>query len=438
MTRDQELDTQVSSPRAARYSLAAMALHWMLALLLTFQLALGWQLHDLERGAAQFAGYQLHKTFGIIILLLSLARLAVRLWHRRPPAFVDSVWAARMAKLVHALLYVVMIGGPITGWIIVSTAKIKFPTLLFGVIPWPHLRVPNAWHEPAEGLHAALAWMFVALLVLHVAGALRHQFVKDENILARMIPAALATRKTALIAAVMATGVLGAGYAVGSALDFLDAPVRPAVTPKPLPAATNATKTDTAREEANAEAEAASKAKEEDNLAKTDVAEPLTDWSIAQGGRLGFVATWNGQPVHGSFGRWTGNVRFSPDDLAHSTIRAEIDLASTDTSDSQRDDMLRGGDFFNVAVHPTAVFSASSMRRLVSNRYRASGSLAMHGASRPLTLDFTLDIKGYVARVSGSTRLNRTSFGVGSGEWAETDEIADAVAVTFAFSAHRK
>jgi polyisoprenoid-binding protein YceI len=55
-----------------------------------------------------------------------------------------------------------------------------------------------------------------------------------------------------------------------------------------------------------------------------------------------------------------------------------------------------------------------------------------------VSLDFTLVIKGDVAQVSGSTRLNRTGFGVGSGEWAATDQIADSVAVSFAFSARRK
>jgi cytochrome b561 len=201
--------------RAIRYSRTAMLLHWALALLLAFQLALGWRLDGLVRGAAQFSGFQLHKSLGITILLLSLGRLAIRLWHRRPPAFADSKWAGWAAKSVHALLYVVMIGGPLTGWILVSTAKVKLPTLLFGVVPWPHLPVGRAWHEPAEGLHAALAWLFVALLVLHVLGALRHQFVKDENILARMIPVALSTRSAAMVAAVLGIAAIGAAYVGG-------------------------------------------------------------------------------------------------------------------------------------------------------------------------------------------------------------------------------
>ena len=242
--------------RAARYSRTAMLLHWALALLLAFQLALGWQLDGLSRGAAQFSGYQLHKSLGITILLLSLARLAIRFWHRRPPAFVDSKWAGWAAKSVHALLYVVMIGGPLSGWIIVSTGKVQFPTLLFGVVPWPHLPVPDGWHEPAEGLHAAMAWLFVGLLVLHVLGALRHQFVKDENILARMIPAALVARTAAIVAAVLGIGAVGAAYVAGDAIGFSTQPSMPKVVAAPVAIAPEDGKTDIADDAAKIEEEA--------------------------------------------------------------------------------------------------------------------------------------------------------------------------------------
>jgi cytochrome b561/polyisoprenoid-binding protein YceI len=430
------LADQIADVRAARYSRTAMLLHWVLALLLAFQLALGWRLHELGRGAEQFAGYQLHKSLGIAILLFSLVRVLIRFWHQRPQAFSDSIWANRAAKSVHALLYAVMIGGPLTGWIIVSTGKVQFPTLLFGVLPWPHLPVPDGWHEPAEGLHAALAWLFVALLVLHIAGALRHQFVKDENILARMIPAALVMRQMAILAATLAIAATGAAYVAGDMWHFPKQSVQPRVSAPPVAIMPGVAKTKNA--EGAKEVGENADATEEEKPTDTAVSEPLADWTIAPGGRLGFTAQWNGDAVNGSFSRWTGKVRFSPDDLPNSTIRAEVDLASANTSDSQRDEMLQGGDFFDAAVHPKAVFSANSMRHLSNNRYRASGSLLMHGVSRAVSLDFTLDIEGDVARVSGSTRLNRSSFGVGSGEWAATDQIADNVAVSFAFSAHRK
>src|SRR3546814_11854060 len=72
-----------------------------------------------------------------------------------------------------------------------------------------------------------------------------------------------------------------------------------------------------ATEEEEAPAEEAAK---EDPVEAT---EPLADWTVASGGRLGFTARWNGEAVGGSFARWRAAIRFSPDELAHSNIRSE-------------------------------------------------------------------------------------------------------------------
>src|SRR3546814_17575117 len=69
--------------------------------------------------------------------------------------------------------------------------------------------------------------------------------------------------------------------------------------------------------------------------APVEAKEPLADWTVASGGRLGFTARWNGEAVNGSFGRWRAAIRFSRDDLAKSNIRVTIDLASADTGDGQ-------------------------------------------------------------------------------------------------------
>ncbi|MEL0210519.1 MAG: cytochrome b/b6 domain-containing protein, partial [Novosphingobium sp.] len=135
--------------RPERYSAIAIALHWAIALLLLFQIGLGWALEDLPKGAVQFAGYQFHKSVGITILLLSLARLVVRLFKARPAPVQDGKAQMMLASAVHVLLYAVMIVGPLTGWIIVSTAKVRLQTMLFGTIPWPDLPVGQAFHEPA-------------------------------------------------------------------------------------------------------------------------------------------------------------------------------------------------------------------------------------------------------------------------------------------------
>ena len=173
----------------ARYHRAAIALHWLIALALVAQLALWFRLEGIPRGVQQFDAFQWHKSLGITVLLLSLVRLALRFKLPRP-APIGQGLARIAARGTHDLFYLVMIGAPLTGWALVSTARIKLPTMLFGVVPWPHLPL-GAWaNEPAEVAHGALGWLLPALIALHVAGALKHAWQRDGT-LQRMLPGRL-------------------------------------------------------------------------------------------------------------------------------------------------------------------------------------------------------------------------------------------------------
>lgn len=407
-----------------RYSYTAITLHWLLAVLLAFQISLGWALEG-DNSPELFARYQLHKSVGITILLLSLVRLAVRLFTPHPPAPEGPAWTRALAGTVHWLFYVVMILGPVTGWLIVSTARVEVPTLLFGVVPWPHLPVGRGWHDPAESIHGAMAWLAIALFLLHIAGALRHQWLLGKQELQRMIPfargkaAGASIGALALIVAAMVAGKTVHADKPRAAAEKTGAPL--AVAPTAAPASLNEDEKPEEAEEAEPE----------------DTAQPLADWSVASGGRLGFTARWNGEAVEGRFGRWDADIRFSPDDLAASRIRVTVDLASADTGDAQRDESLKGDDFFNSDAHPKAVYTARDIRHLGGKRYEARGTLDLRGVKRPATLRFTLTIDGDRARVAGSARVDRTAFGVGQGEWAATDAIAAGVDIAFAFTATR-
>lgn len=408
-----------------RYSYTAITLHWLIALLLAFQIALGWALEG-NNSPELFARYQLHKSIGISILLLSLARLVIRLFVSRPPASDGPAWTRALASTVHWLFYLVMILGPITGWLLVSTARVQVPTLLFGLVPWPHLPVGRSWHESAESIHGAMAWLAIGLFALHIGGAFRHQWLLGKPELQRMIPFA---RGKAAGFALGALALVGAAFVAGQMIypdkaravaeKGIAAPVTALPTPPSPPAA------------GSDEAAATEEAAPEDNT------QPLADWTVASGGRLGFTARWNGEAVDGRFGRWRASIRFSPDELAKSMIRVTVDLASADTGDGQRDDSLKGSDFFDIGAHPAAVFTAREIRHLGGDRYEARGTLDLRGASKPATLRFTLRIDGDRAHVSGTARIDRTAFGVGQGEWAATDAIAAGVDIAFAFTATR-
>jgi polyisoprenoid-binding protein YceI len=321
-----------------------------------------------------------------------------------------------------------MILGPITGWLLVSTARVQVPTLLYGLIPWPHLPVGRSWHEPAETIHGAMAWLAIGLFALHIAGALRHQWLLGKPELQRMIPSA---RGKAAGSAMGALALIVGAFAVGQVIypdkarSVVEERVAPPVAASALP---------TARPAAATESDKALAAEE---AAPEDTAQPLADWTVASGGRLGFTARWNGEAVDGRFDRWRAAIRFSPDTLAKSQIRVTVDLASADTGDGQRDDSLKSSDFFDAGAHPSAVFVARDIRHTGGDRYEARGTLDLRGVSKPATIRFTLNIDGDRARVAGTARIDRTAFGVGQGEWAATDAIAAGVDIAFSFTATR-
>ena len=185
----------MSSP-AHRYSAVAIILHWMIAVLILTNLYLGLTFEDL-RGMALFRTLQLHKSLGLTVLVLSLIRLGWRLTHR-PPALPAEMprWERLAAQAAHWGLYGLMIGIPLTGWVVVSASPTNIPTLLYNKLPWPHLGfihdlampVRKSLEDSVGEAHELLAFAMMGLIVLHVAAALKHQFLNRDEVLSHMLP----------------------------------------------------------------------------------------------------------------------------------------------------------------------------------------------------------------------------------------------------------
>lgn len=172
---------------APRYTTTAMALHWVLAVLILGALALGLTMTGLPFSPLRLKLYNWHKWAGISILLLSALRLLWRLTHRPPAAPPMPPWQARAAQAAHLALYALFFAVPLAGWAYSSSAG--FPIVLFGVLPLPDF-VPadRALAATLKPVHVALAWTLGAVVVLHVAGALKHQFHQRDGLLQRMLP----------------------------------------------------------------------------------------------------------------------------------------------------------------------------------------------------------------------------------------------------------
>jgi cytochrome b561 len=174
---------------SARYSRVAIVLHWMIAVLVLSTIPLGLFGASSESLAAQSAT-NIHKSVGIMILVLTLFRVSWRLSHK-PPALPESMSPTlrRIAKTTHVLFYFLLLILPLSGWWM-SSAVPERHAFGFGLFDVPFLPVPRGWASagPAHFVHTILAFVMIGLAVLHILAAMKHHFINKDDILTRMLP----------------------------------------------------------------------------------------------------------------------------------------------------------------------------------------------------------------------------------------------------------
>lgn len=185
--------------RVARYTYVAMALHWLIASAIAVMLATGFWMVDAikvpETQATAFHTYQFHKSLGLTILVLSLCRLGWRLLHP-PPALPSEMGSLSRfaAHSTHIVFYALMISMPISGWAMVSASPIGMPTVVFDWFEVPHIPwLENVADKAAaeaqlKQMHLAAALTMSGLLCLHIAAALKHQFIDRDDLIMRIVP----------------------------------------------------------------------------------------------------------------------------------------------------------------------------------------------------------------------------------------------------------
>ncbi|HEX5755942.1 MAG TPA: YceI family protein [Arenimonas sp.] len=153
------------------------------------------------------------------------------------------------------------------------------------------------------------------------------------------------------------------------------------------------------------------------------------DYVAQQPSQLGFTAEFQGEAFEGRFARFTPAIRFDPDDLAGSRFDVRIELASADTDNEERDELLLGGDFFAVGDQPDARYVATRFKSLGNGRYVAEGELSLRGVTKavPLTFSWT---PGSPTVLEGEATLDRLAFKVGVGDWSDTGLLPASVKVT--------
>lgn len=168
-----------------RYTRTAVWLHWLLAVLLTAQVGVGWYMLSIEKDPNSTFYFNLHKSVGLIIATLVVLRIFWRLTHpRRELPEGTAGWERKLSVTSQALIYLVMVLMPITGYIGASYSK--YPVAFFG-LPLPVWATHN--HDLSEqyfNVHGILAWILVGIVSLHLLGALKHLFIDHDGVFQRM------------------------------------------------------------------------------------------------------------------------------------------------------------------------------------------------------------------------------------------------------------
>ncbi len=389
---------------SSRYTAVAIALHWAMAALLLFMIWLGWNMEENE------ARFQLHKSIGITILFLALARLAWR-FVNPPPALPEGVPKPEKtaSHAVHIAFYALMIGIPLGGWLMVSVSPFQVSTVLYGIVSWPHLPFTESLigedlYNFVEFFHSKGAWVIIGLLALHIAGALKHEFGADDGVLKRMLPGlfgkpnppSLPARgflfafggSLALFAAIAATSFLGAAPAISA----------------PAPAA---------------------------------AASPDTNWAVDyDASEIVFSGLYEGNAFEGTFGSWTADVAFYPEALDQSKARVTVDTRSASTGKKLYDDSLKGKEWFNIAEFPQATVELSDFTQAAGG-YTATATMTLKGKPVSVPLNFTLEIDGGDVRLEGLATFSRKALELGQGSDPDGKWIADEVTVTVSGRAAR-
>jgi cytochrome b561 len=174
------------SDAGERYTRVAIALHWLIAVAVIGQFALGWWMQDIPKQPVgpRVDAFNLHKSVGMTIFALMVVRLLWRIGHRPPPLPPMASWQATTARANHVVLYAALLIQPLAGYL--GSEWSGYPVKFFGIVlpAWAGKNV--ALKDLMSTVHLATSWVIAAAVALHVAAALKHAVIDRDRLLARV------------------------------------------------------------------------------------------------------------------------------------------------------------------------------------------------------------------------------------------------------------
>lgn len=397
---------EVQRKKSQRYSLFAILLHWITVALLVSIAAIGWYMSDLPDGApGQESLFQLHKSLGISVLFLTIARITWRLMNPPPPLPSDlSSWEKLLASSVHIGFYVLLFVIPLSGWIYVSTATdFQIPTVLFGLISWPHLPFSagsnlETINAVAESAHSALVWATIVLLILHVAGAVKHHISGEHGVLHRMLSAnssPILTRRLAIAVAV------------------------PVILFVSIALCSNTVNRD-------------NQSLQDHTLSNTG------NWVVNYDqSEIGFSGVHDGSDFSGSFENWSANILFDEEELDRSRAVVQILSSSAKTGTRLYDDSLIASEWFDVANHSTILITVDEIEK-VDDTYTSRAIINLKDIEITVPFTFAISFEDSNAEMTGQAILNRDSLNLGQVSDPDNEWVSNRIIVEVNVSATRR
>ncbi len=389
-----------------RYGSISRLFHWLTALLVITLIPVALIANELpietsEQLARKAWLFSLHKTLGVFVFLVALARIAWALTQAKPaPLYPQKKTETFLAETVHWLLYGSLVLTPLSGWIHHAA------TAGFAPIWWPLGQglplVPKS--EIVAALFSDAHWVFgkvmVVTIALHIAGAVKHQIIDRDATLRRMLNGApelktLPRPRHSSNPFISAVVIWAIALFAGTQFDLFS----------PEKALTDA----------------------------VELEDVQSDWKVEEGD-ITITVTQFGSTVEGTFADWTADISFDPTMVTgiSGNVEAVISIGSL-TLGSVTEQAL-GPDFFDAANFATATYRAELITGV--DGFLAKGALSLKEHTVTLDMPFRLSVKGDRATMEANHTLDRRNFGIGD-NLPDEDSLAFAVKVAIKLAATR-
>ena len=380
------------------YGSLTKTFHWLTAALIITLIPLGIIANQLpydtsEELARKAFLFSLHKTLGVTVFFVALARIGWAISQPKPAELhPDRKLETLAAQTAHWLLYGSLLLVPLSGWIHHAA------TTGFAPIWWPlgqnlpFVPKDNDLAHTFASLHIIFERVLAATLLLHIAGALKHHFIDKDQTLRRMLSTPklpqLAAHQSKAAAPVLALGAWAAALAIGASIGLFAAKDTVAAVPQ--------------------------------------LQEAPSDWVIVtESCLIGIATSQFGATVEVEFAQWTTEIKYDRDAPPEEKGSVRTTIAIPSLTLGAVTDQAMGFDYFNAPEFPTAVFEADIAEG--GDSHIATGTLTIKDKTVPITMPFDLGFEGDTAFMSGTITLDRREYGIGDNM---TDEASLAFPVT--------